>query len=144
MECREGIIEKIDDAKIYITVKRNPMCAHCKAKESCIDSSEGDRVINIEVSRDRISEEDYKTGDKVLIEYKSSKFLLDTVFAYLIPSTAIIIAVIMSQFVSIIDNTDINGGIFFVFGLIIGIIILVIYEKLNKKNNKLKITIKKS
>lgn len=142
MECREGYIKSIDDDKIIVSVKRNPMCSHCKSKDACIDSAEGSRIINVEIERNS-THDGLKENDRVEIEYKSSRFLLDTAIAYLMPAVLLIISVVISQYVSLFHSPDINSGFFFFAGLLLGIIILVIYEKLIKKKKKLNLRIKK-
>lgn len=142
MECKTGKIKRISEKNIVISVERNPMCAHCGAKGSCIDSMEGTRVIDIEIERDD-APEGLKVSDTVELEYKSSRFLTDIVFAYLIPAVSIILGVIAGQYLKVFVNSDLNSGFFFLAGLIFGIIILVIYEKLNKKKKNFSFVITK-
>ncbi len=142
MECKEGYIKSLDARKVVVSVERNPMCAHCKAKDSCIDSYEGTRIIDIELDRDCVPG-DLKVNDRVEIEYKSSRFLADILFAYLIPAVCIILGVIAGQYITVFEGRDMNNGLFFLLGLAFGIIILVIYEKLNKKKKSFNFIIKK-
>lgn len=142
MECREAVITKICEDRIIAAVKRNPMCSHCRARDSCIDSTEGGRVIEIEFDKGKI-DYDLKVDDIIIVEYKSSKFLTNVFFAYLVPSMSIVIAVLIGQGFNIFKNEDLNTGVFFVFGLLFGLFILVIYEKINKKKENYKFKIKK-
>ena len=93
MLTEQGVIEKVNDQKATVRVRKSPACAHCSSKNSCDIS---DREVLVEVSNDLQA----KVGDLVEISIPEGTVLKLSVFVYLFPIIALMIGAFLGGFIA--------------------------------------------
>lgn len=131
MISERGIVEKIDNQKAIVRVKKSSACASCGSRDSCNIS---DRDMLVEVSNDLKAE----AGDFVEISVPEGTLLRLSMLVYLLPIIALMIGAFLGNFLAKSFQTNpsltavIGGGIFLgatFYGL-------KLYERTNKSGEK--------
>jgi len=87
----EGIVKKILDNKIIVTIVSQSACSMCNAKNMCPASELQDKDIEI----DNYSE-NYHTGQKVLVTGTTSQSMKALFYGYLLPFILVLAVLITS------------------------------------------------
>jgi sigma-E factor negative regulatory protein RseC len=93
MLTEQGMIEKVNDLKATVRVRKSPTCANCISRTSC-DISERDMLV--EVPNDLQA----KVGDLVEISIPEGTVLKLSVFVYLFPIIALMIGAFLGGFIA--------------------------------------------
>jgi sigma-E factor negative regulatory protein RseC len=113
MISERGIVERIDNQKAMVRVKKSSACASCGSRDSCNISG---RDMLVEVSNDLKAE----TGDFVEISVPEGTLLRLSVLVYLLPVIALMIGAFLGNFLAKPFQTNpsltavIGGGIFLI------------------------------
>jgi len=98
-----GVISKITEQTVEVTILTRSACASCFAKTSCNISEEKEKIINVP----RRIDEEYALGEDVNVFYKQSLGFKAVTLAYIIPFLLVITALIITQTIS--ENEVIAG-----------------------------------
>ncbi len=86
----KGIITKITDETVSVTIEQVSACGSCHARTLCSMSDKTDKIIDVE--RTRIKTEPH-LGDEVTVVASADKGLLAVVLAYIVPAIIAVAAV---------------------------------------------------
>ncbi|MCF8297069.1 MAG: SoxR reducing system RseC family protein [Saprospiraceae bacterium] len=119
-----GIITKIDDSTIYISIIAESACVSCSAKGMCNVSDMKEKII--EVSNHNY---DYKVGEKVTVVLEKSLGMKAVFYGYFLPLIIVVTSLI------ILTATSVNEGL----AALVSIGLLIpYYIALNFNKDKLK------
>ncbi len=86
----KGIITKISDQTVSVTIEQVSACGSCHARTLCSMSDKTDKIIDVE--RTRIKTKPH-LGDEVTVVASADKGLLAVVLAYILPAIIVVAAV---------------------------------------------------
>ncbi|MDO9152239.1 MAG: SoxR reducing system RseC family protein [Paludibacter sp.] len=99
-----GIITHIDEKIIQVSIIQKSACSSCHAKDACTASDMDEKIIDVEKT-----DNNYKTGDKVLLIGQSSTGLIAVLLAFVIPFLLILFTLFILR--SYTDNEALSGTI---------------------------------
>lgn len=100
----EGIIESIESSIVNVRIVSESACSSCHAKGACSAADLQDKLIEVEVD----IQDDYTTGQKVVIVGKAEQGLKASLYAYIIPTALVLISMIITYQIT---GKDILAGI---------------------------------
>ncbi len=88
-----GIVQRVDDSTVYVTVERQSACAACHARRICgVDS--GERVIGVKTAH--VSE--FKAGDKVEVALlRRSMGIASILWGYVMPLFVLLLSLFAAK-----------------------------------------------
>lgn len=86
-----GIIEKVEEGKVYVNILSQSSCSACHSKGMCSVSEMENKIV--EVTRD--TETEYKTGDNVTVFMKKSLGQKAVFYGYLYPFLIMLVSLIL-------------------------------------------------
>ncbi len=93
----EGIVKNVNDKYVEVSVLAKAACLSCQLKGACSISDVEEKVIEVP----KVSNKDYKTGEKVEVEMKESlgvkALLLGYVYPFLTVLTVLIITYALTE-----------------------------------------------
>lgn len=99
----KGIINNIDNNKIYISIISQSACASCHVKGMCSVADMKEKIIEIENTKNN----NYKIGDTVTVVMEKSSGTKAVVLGYFIPFIILLISLIV--LISITNNEGLSG-----------------------------------
>ncbi|MCD4746361.1 MAG: SoxR reducing system RseC family protein [Bacteroidales bacterium] len=122
----KGIINNIDNNKIYISIISQSACASCHVKGMCSVADMKEKIIEIENTKNN----NYKIGDTVTVVMEKSSGTKAVVLGYFIPFIILLISLIV--LISITNNEGLSGLIS--IGILIPyyLILYIFRDKLKK------------
>jgi len=85
--CKEGIVRKVEDSKVWVEIVVSSACGGCVAKNMCNISEKKNEIIEAE----NITGEEFVTGESVQIQMQERKAHQAVVLGYLLPFIVLII-----------------------------------------------------
>ncbi|NTW23253.1 MAG: SoxR reducing system RseC family protein [Lentimicrobium sp.] len=89
--AKSGIIDHLDNQKIYVKILSISACASCQVQGVCSSSDMSEKIIEV----DRNGAPDVKPGQLVNVSMDASNGNLAVVFGYLIPFVILILALVI-------------------------------------------------
>lgn len=99
----DGIIQKIDDNTIDVSIISMASCVSCHAKGACSASDMKEKIVQVKPLANR----DYQVGDQVVIAIKQSVGTWAVLFGYVFPLIIVVLALIILT--NIIQDEGIAG-----------------------------------
>jgi len=93
-----GVINQIDNRRIYVKIMSQSACSSCHAKGACSVSDMEEKVIDVEIPAGK----SYNVGDKVIVGMEKSLGSKAVLLGYLIPFMILLVTLIVIQ--SLYDN----------------------------------------
>lgn len=93
-----GIIERIEENKVYVLIEQKSACSSCSANKYCSSSEKTNKIIDIEC----VDTENYKIGDKVNVIATLSMGRKAVFFAFIVP----FLILVFSLFVLVVVTKD--------------------------------------
>ena len=115
----KGFVKKIDDKYAYIEMMLNSSCTSCANKGVCMA---GDKPALLKIP----NKYDLASGDKVDIELTSGTKLTSGFLLFIFPILMMIIGYYIGYMITPLDGAGMIGSL---FGLTIGVIALIIINK---------------
>lgn len=84
-----GIVNRITDKGIEISILVQESCVSCQAKSVCQIADQKEKVMLIDTSSEK-----FRPGEKVVIEMKESRGMQAVLIAYILPVVLLIIAMV--------------------------------------------------
>ncbi|MFH1119475.1 MAG: SoxR reducing system RseC family protein [Bacteroidota bacterium] len=88
---KSGIVDHIDDRKVYVRILSVSACATCHTKGICTSSEMSEKLIEV----DRTDAPEVSSGQTVQVSLSAANGNLAVVFGYVIPFLILIIALII-------------------------------------------------
>ena len=85
--CKEGIVRKIEDHKVWVEIVVSSACGGCLAKNMCNISEKKDEIIETE----NITGEEFALGETVQVQMQEHKAHQAVVLGYLLPFIVLIV-----------------------------------------------------
>jgi len=98
-----GIIEKVEEGKVYVNILAQSACSTCHSKGMCSISEMENKIV--EITRDDDAE--YKTGDDVTVFMKKSLGQKAVFYGYLCPFLIMLVSLILM--LAITDNEGLSA-----------------------------------
>ena len=114
----DGIVSKLSNASVEVSIAISTACAGCHAQASCGMMDDNNRIINITQSAGGL-----KLGDKVQIEGAQSLGMKAVFYAYVLPFLLVLAVLIIS--LSLFNITETKAGLYAL--LILPIYYFVLY-----------------
>jgi len=93
----EGVISKIDNDCIYVSIMQVAACAECHAKTLCSLSESKEKIIEIP-----FYDGGFKVGERVIVTGSASVGLMAVFYAFVIP--LILIVLVLACVINFIDS----------------------------------------
>jgi len=138
---REGRVLRVEPPLVWLAVERQAMCGQCQLKHSCMDAAEACKEVHVHAAIPQNMS--LEPGDRVRLRYGEGRFLLNVFMAYLLPALGMVAGALLGHTKDWLGSADLTAAAFALAGLAVGIIILVIYEKTNKKKRCFSMEIEK-
>ena len=108
----QGIIERIEERKVFVRIEQKAACRDCHAGSVCLASDKKDKVIEINDFSGS-----FTLQEKVIVCVRQSTGLFAAFIAYIIPLLFVIIAIVAGIYAS---GSEAGGGL-------IGLLVLFTY-----------------
>ena len=92
-----GIIEKVDESKVYVTILSQSACSTCHSKGLCSVSEMEHKTVEIARTSDTV----YKEGDTVTVYMKKSLGQKAVFYGYLYPFLIVLLTLILLLSISV-------------------------------------------
>jgi len=116
----QGLVIAIEADVVVVQTQRASTCGSCSAKKGCgtsvLAEGLGKGVTNIRI----VTDQDVKVGDRVTLAINESALLKGSLFIYLLPLAAMILAALLGEYCAnlLSINTELLSAIFGVVGLV--------------------------
>ena len=128
-----GIVTKIQNGEVFVTIESESACASCHAKGACSMSDKADKIVNVEAK----NYPELKVGDNITVLITKENGIFAVIVSYIIP----IILIVMSLFISNKLNVSEPISVLYMF-ILLFIYFTIIYLSRKKIKNKINIQIK--
>ena len=85
--CKEGIVRKVEDGKVWVEIVVSSACGGCLAKNMCNISEKKNEIIEAQ----NITGEEFAIGETVQIQMQERKAHQAVVLGYLLPFIVLIV-----------------------------------------------------
>lgn len=127
----EGIVQKIDDLSVIVSISSSTACSGCHAEGSCNMSGMEEKIIEVK------GRYNVRPGDKVTIQMKQSMGYAALFLGYLLPLISVISVLIT---LIALEVTELTAGVLSLAILIPYYIILFFFRR--RINEKFTLTLK--
>jgi sigma-E factor negative regulatory protein RseC len=98
-----GVIENIQNNKIFVRILSQSACSTCHAKGACNVAEMKDKIIELEGLKDR----QLKKGDEVMVRLDESLGKKAVFLGYVLPLLILVISIIV--FISLLENEGLSA-----------------------------------
>lgn len=85
--CKEGIVRKLEDGKVWVEIVVSSACGGCAAKSLCNISEKKNEIVEAE----NLAGDEFAIGETVQIQMKESQAHRAVVLGYLLPFIVLIV-----------------------------------------------------
>jgi len=108
----QGIIERIDEHKVYVRIEQKAACNDCQAKSLCLASDKKEKIVEVNDNSGC-----YSLHEEVIVSVRSYLGLFAAFVAFILPLLFIISSLVISLYIS---GSEALGGL-------IGLAVLIPY-----------------
>ena len=128
-----GIVTKIQNGEIFVTIESESACVSCHAKGACSMSDKTDKIVNVDAK----NYPKVRVGDNVTVLITKENGIFAVIISYIIP----IVLIILSLFISKELNVSEPMSLLYMF-ILLTLYFTIIYLSRKKIKNKINIQIK--
>lgn len=121
-----GVIQDIDNRKIYVKIMSQSACASCHAKGACSVADIEEKIIDVTNNHSK----QYKVGDVVNLSMERSLGIKAVLLGYLVPFIVLVLTLIVM--LSVTNNELLSGLLSLVVLIPYYIILYLLKDRLQK------------
>lgn len=100
----QGIVENMDDARVFVRIIQTSVCASCSVKGHCSSADSKEKIIEVTTSPAA-----YQIGDSVTIVGQTSMGMMAVLLAFFIPFLILILSLFVCM--SVTGGNELLSGI---------------------------------
>lgn len=129
-----GTVTAVKEGVVDVQIVSFGACSSCEAQHKCGFADQKDKTVTVKCS----DWQNFKEGDHVVVNINKNLGLLSVLIAYVLPSVALILAIVIPL------SMGMSEGISAIIGLtVMALYVLILYSQRNKLERKFTFTVAK-